>query len=221
MLHHETGNRDGRPITVMVVDDHPIFLEGMESVLADAPDVRLIAVARNGREALQRYRELRPDVTLMDIQMPDMDGIEAIELILREFPHARIIVLTTFEGDGFVLRALRAGAYAYVLKNSLRRDLLHMVYSVHNGRRSVIVMDLCGLSSDDNLTPRELDVLRLVADGQSNKRVGLILSISEETVKSHMKCILPKMRANDRAHAVALAIGRGLLAAPAMTRDGE
>jgi DNA-binding NarL/FixJ family response regulator len=222
----ELGDGDAgeatRPITVMAVDDHPLFLEGIASVLTAEPGMQLVAHARNGHEALLRYRDTRPDVTLMDIQMPDMDGIEATALILSEFPQARIVVLTTYEGDGFVLRAIRAGAFGYVVKSSLRRDLVAMVRSVHMGRRSValtVAMDLCGLAPDDRLTARELDVLRLVADGQSNKRVGLTLSISEETVKTHMKSILPKLGANDRAHAVALAIGRGILPAPGTGRD--
>jgi len=214
---HKDADGNARPINVMAVDDHPLFLEGISSVLTAEADMRLVAHARNGQEALLRYRETRPDVTLMDIQMPDMDGIEATALILREFPEARIVVLTTYEGDGFVLRAIRAGAYGYVIKSSVRRDLVAMVRSVHAGRRSValtVAMDLCGLAPDDRLTARELDVLKLVADGQSNKRVGVMLSISEETVKTHMKSILPKLGANDRAHAVALAIGRGILQAP-------
>jgi len=206
-----------RPVTVMAVDDHPLFLDGISSVLIAEPDMRLVAVARNGREALQRYRETLPDVTLMDIQMPDMDGIEATALILAEFPLARIVVLTTYVGDGFVVRAIRAGAFGYVIKSSVRRELVAMVRSVHAGRRVAALSaarDLCGLLPGEHLTARELDVLSLVAVGQSNKRVGVTLSITEETVKTHMRSILPKLGASDRTHAVTLAIARGLLPMP-------
>lgn len=216
-MQDQQEHSGARRITVMAVDDHPIFLEGISSVLTGDPGLELVGHAHTGQQALLRYREWRPDVTLMDIQMPDMDGIEATTLILREFPQARIVVLTTYEGDGFVLRAVKAGVFGYVIKSSLRRDLAGMVRSVHQGRRSValtVAMDLCGLVPCDRLTERELDVLNLVAAGQSNKRVGVLLSISEETVKTHMKNILPKLGANDRAHAVALAIRRGILTAP-------
>jgi DNA-binding NarL/FixJ family response regulator len=221
-MQDQQEHSGARRITVMAVDDHPIFLEGISSVLTGDPGLELVGHAHTGQQALLRYREWRPDVTLMDIQMPDMDGIAATEAILKEFPEARIIVLTTYEGDGFVLRALRAGACGYVIKSSLRRDLVSMVRSVHQGRRSValtVAMDLCGLVGDDQLTAREMEVLRLVAGGQSNKRVAAQLCISEETVKSHMKNILPKMGANDRTHAVALAIGRGIVPTPDIGRD--
>lgn len=201
-------------ITVLAVDDHPIFLDGIASVLTADPQIDLVGQASSGAQALQMYRALRPDVTLMDIQMAGMDGIEATMAILREFPQARIIVLSTFEGDGFVMNAIKAGAYAYILKNSLRSDLLSLLRKVHRGQRSMalsMTMD-GGLGvTDDRLTARELDVLKLVAQGQSNKRVGALLSISEETVKTHMKNILSKLGANDRTHAVALALHRGVL----------
>jgi DNA-binding NarL/FixJ family response regulator len=200
-------------ITVMAVDDHPIFLDGIASVLTADPGIALVAQASSGAQALALYRTLQPDVTLMDIQMPDMDGIEATTAILREFPQARIIVLTTFEGYGFVMNAIKAGAFAYILKSSLRADLLALVRSVHRGQRSVALNMAMenSCAPDDRLTARELEVLKLVAQGQSNKRVGLTLAISEETVKTHMKSILPKLGANDRAHAVALALRRGVL----------
>lgn len=210
-----------RPITVMAVDDHPIFLEGVASVLTADPGIALVGRAGSGAEALERYRQWRPDVTLMDMQMAGMDGVEATTRILAEFPDARIVMLTTFEGDGYVMRALKAGAFAYILKSSLRNDLLALVRSVHGGRRSVALnagMRLAGTVADDRLTVRELEVLKLVALGQSNKRVGVLLAISEETVKTHMKNILPKLGANDRAHAVALALGRGILP-PAAAED--
>jgi len=199
----------------MAVDDHPIFLEGIASILDSDAGVRLVAQALDGNAALVRYRELRPDVTLMDIQMRGMDGIAATRAILAEFPEARIVVLTTYEGDGYVLAAIEAGAFAYILKSSLRSDLLALVRSVHQGYRSRalnVTHELQHCLTSERLTARELDVLRLVAQGQSNKRVGVLLGISEETVKTHMKSILPKLGANDRAHAVALALGRGLLA---------
>ena len=202
-----------RAITVLAVDDHPIFLDGIASVLTADPGIELVGQASGGAQAVAMYRALQPDVTLMDMQMPDVDGIEATAAIVREFPDARIIMLTTFEGDGFVMNAIKAGAFAYILKSSLRTDLLALVRSVHRGRRSTglsLAMD-GSYSPDDRLTARELDVLKLVAQGQSNKRVGAALSISEETVKTHMKSILPKMGANDRTHAVALALRRGVL----------
>lgn len=203
-------------ITVMAVDDHPIFLDGIASVLTADPQIDLVGRASSGAQAVQMYRTLRPDVTLMDIQMADMDGIEATTAILREFPQARIVVLRTFDGDGFVMNAIKAGAYAYILKNSLRSELLSLVRKVHRGQRSValtMTMDGAG-AADDRLTMRELDVLKLVAQGQSNKRVGVMLAISEETVKTHMKNILSKLGANDRTHAVALALQRGVLPPP-------
>jgi len=210
------GDQETRPITVMAVDDHPIFLDGIASILDTDAGIRLVGQANDGATALARYRELRPDVTLMDIQMRGMDGIAATRAILAEFPEARIVVLTTYEGDGYVVAAIEAGAFAYILKSSLRSDLLALVKSVHQGRRSRalnVTRELQHCLGSERLTTRELDVLRLVAQGQSNKRVGVLLDIAEETVKTHMKNILLKLGANDRAHAVALALGRGLLAA--------
>lgn len=204
-----------RPIRVLAADDHPIFLDGVASVLAADPDIELVGRAHSGVQALERYGALRPDVVLMDLQMREMDGIEATELILTEYPGARIIMLTTFDGDGFVFRALKAGVFAYILKNSLRHDLLNLVRSVHQGRRTVALSAslgrLVGAALQDGLTPREMDVLRTVALGHSNKRVGALLEVSEETVKSHMKNVLLKLNANDRTHAVALAMQRGIL----------
>lgn len=213
--HPGPGDQVQPPITVMAVDDHPIFLEGIASILDSDAGVRLVAQALDGNAALVRYRELRPDVTLMDIQMPGMDGIAATRAIRAEFPEARIVMLTTYEGDGYVLAAIEAGAFAYILKSSLRSDLLALVRSVHQGYRSRalnVTHELQHCLTSERLTARELDVLCLVAQGQSNKRVGVLLGISEETVKTHMKNILMKLGASDRAHAVALALGRGLLA---------
>ena len=215
-----------RPITVLAVDDHPMFLAGIASVLAAEPGIELIGQAGNGADAVRRYRELRPDVTLMDILMRGMCGIEAMETILSEFPAARIVVLTTYEGDGYVARALRAGAFGYLVKSGLRDDLVRALRRAHAGRSSTLSGALSGVLPDaghcaqaNRLTARELDVLRLVADGNSNRRVGEQLQISEETVKTYMKNILPKLGANDRAHAVALAIGRGILPAPGRPRE--
>lgn len=212
---HDATARD-QAITVLAVDDHPIFLDGIASVLTADPGIALVGQASGGAQAVAMYRALKPDVTLMDLQMPDVDGIAATAAIVREFPEARIVMLTTFEGDGFVMNAIKAGAFAYILKSSLRADLLDLVRNVHRGRRSMglkLAMD-GSCAPDDRLTARELDVLKLVAQGQSNKRVGAALSISEETVKTHMKSILPKLGANDRTHAVALALRRGVLPPP-------
>lgn len=202
------------PITVMTVDDHPLFREGIASVIEDEADMRLLAEATSGREAIQRYRELRPDVTLMDIQMPDMNGIDATTAIRRDFPHARIVVLTTYEGDVLAQRAIKAGAVGYLLKSMLRKELLATVRNVHAGRRCIPPAVASGMAAHwhvDALSKREVEVLQLVAGGQSNKRIGLLLAISEETVKVHMKSILAKLAASDRTHAVTLAIERGIL----------
>lgn len=209
----DDGTGEPRAITVLAVDDHPIFLDGIASVLTADPGIALVGQANGGAQAVAMFRALQPDVTLMDMQMPDVDGIAATIAIIREFPQARIVMLTTFEGDGFVMSAIKAGAFAYILKSSLRTDLLALVRSVQCGRRNMgMNMPRDGSwAPDDRLTARELDVLMLVAQGQSNKRVGAALSISEETVKTHMKSILPKLGANDRTHAVALALRRGVL----------
>jgi DNA-binding NarL/FixJ family response regulator len=224
---HELGNSgsDISPahgIRVLAVDDHPLLLEGIASVLAVAPDVELVGEASDGAEAIERFRELRPDITLMDIQMRGMGGIEATEAIVREFPQARIVVLTTYEGDGSEMRALRAGAFGFLVKSCLRRDLVATLRSVHAGHRSVapsVKMALRVYGQAERLTTRELDVLRLVADGNSNRRVGEYLAIGEETVKSYMKNIMQKLCANDRAHAVAIGIRFGLLPTPGMPLD--
>jgi len=202
------------PIRVLMVDDHPLMREGVAAVLEGQEDMTVAGEASNGSEALESYRTLKPDVTLMDLQMPGMNGIDAIRAIRREFPEARIIVLTTYDGDILASRALKAGAAGYLLKSMLRRDLVDTIRVVHSGKRRIpaeIAQSLAEHQADDLLTEREIDVLQLVAAGRSNKIVADELSISEETVKSHMKSIMSKLAANDRTHAVTIAMKRGIL----------
>jgi DNA-binding NarL/FixJ family response regulator len=199
-----------QPIRVLTVDDHPLLREGIAAVIEGQSDMRLVGEATNGREAIERYRALRPDVTLMDLRMPDINGIEAITAIRGEFPSARIIVLTTYTGDAQALGALKAGASAYLLKSMLRKELLDTIRTVHAGKRR-IPPEIAEHATDDALTGREIEVLRRVALGNSNKQVAAQLSISEGTVKAHMKSILPKLSARDRTHAVTIAVKRGII----------
>ncbi|MBD9436356.1 response regulator transcription factor [Pseudoxanthomonas sp. PXM03] len=201
------------PIRILTVDDHPLLREGIAAVIEGQSDMQLVGEAANGREALQVFRDCRPDVTLMDLQMPEMDGVEAIGAIHREFPEARVVVLTTYQGDAQALRAFKAGASGYLLKSMLRRELVDTIRNVHAGRRCIppeIASGIAEHASDDALTLREIEVLRQVADGNGNKRIAHHLGIAEETVKAHMKNILAKLDANDRTHAVTIAVRRGI-----------
>ena len=201
-------------IRILTVDDHQLLREGIAAVLESQEDMKLVAQASNGREAVDNFRRLRPDVTLMDLRMPDMSGIEAITEIRGEFPDARIVVLTTYAGDAQAAAALKAGAAGYLLKNLVRRELIETIRAVHSGKRRVppeIATEIAEHVADDALTARELDVLRRVAAGKSNKLIAAELDISEGTVKTHMKSILPKLDASDRTHAVMIALKRGIL----------
>jgi len=201
-------------IRILTVDDHPILREGIAAILAAVPDFELVAEANNGREAVDQFRTHRPDVTLMDLQMPQMNGIEAIRAIRKEFPDARIIVLTTYSGDAQAVRAFEAGAFGYLLKNMLRKELIETIRTVHGGKKRIppeIAVEMAEHHTDDLLTERETEVLRQVAAGNANKVIADRLKISEETVKAHMKNILSKLSANDRTHAVTIALKRGMI----------
>ena len=202
------------PIRILTVDDHPILREGIAAILASESDMLLVAQASNGREAIEQFRTHRPDITLMDLQMPLMNGTEAILAIRKEFPQARVIVLTTYSGDAQAVRALKAGASGYLLKSMVRKELAETIRSVYGGRKRIppeIAVEMAEHHADDALTEREIEVLREVADGNANKRIADHLAISEETVKAHMKNILSKLGANDRTHAVTIALKRGII----------
>jgi len=201
-------------IRVLAADDHLLLRRGIASLVNDEPDMKLIAQASTGREAIEQYRQHRPDITLMDLQMPDMSGIEAMIGIRSEFPNAKIIVLTTYAGDVQVVRAMRAGARGYLLKGSVHTDLVETIRAVHAGQKRVppeVAAELAGHAGEEELTAREIDVLRLVARGNANKEIAAQLSITEETVKSHVARILGKLGANDRTHAVTIALQRGII----------
>ena len=202
------------PIRILTVDDHPLLREGIAALVNAESDMKLVAVACNGHEAIEKFRLHRPDVTLMDLQMPALNGLEAIIGIRSEFPHARIIVLTTYVGDVQVLRALKAGARAYILKGHVHRELLETIRAVHAGQKRIpteVAMELAGHATDDELTSREIEVLRLIATGNANKEIAGQLAIAEETVKSHVTNILAKLGANDRTHAVTIGLKRGII----------
>lgn len=201
-------------IRILTVDDHPLLRKGIAALVNAEPDLKLVAEASNGEEAIEAFRSHRPDVTLMDLQMPALDGTAAIGRIRDEFPNARIIVLTTYTGDTQVLRALRAGARAYLLKGHVHKELLETIRAVHAGQKRIppdIAAELAEHAMDDELTEREIDVLKLVASGNANKQIADQLSIGEATVKSHVSNILSKLGANDRSHAVTIGLKRGII----------
>jgi len=202
------------PIRILLADDHPLLRDGVAGLVADQPDMELVGAASTGREAIDQFRKHRPDVALLDLQMPEMSGIDAILAIRSEFPKARIVVLTTYTGDAQILRALKSGAQAYLLKSVLRRELLDTIRAVHKGQKRIppeIAAQLAEYAADDPLTAREVEVLRLIAAGKANKLVASDLSITEETVKGHVKSILSKLGASDRTHAVTIALKRGII----------
>lgn len=202
------------PIRILLADDHPMLREGVAGLVADQPDMQLVGEASNGHEAIEQFRKHLPDITLLDLQMPEVNGIDAILAIRSEFPEARIVVLTTYSGDTQILRALKAGAQAYLLKSTLRRELLDTIRAVHKGQRRIpgeVAAQLAEHAGDDPLTSREIEVLRLIASGKANKLVASDLSITEETVKGHVKSILSKLGASDRTHAVTIALKRGII----------
>jgi DNA-binding NarL/FixJ family response regulator len=203
-----------RPIRIMTVDDHPALREGIAAMIEPEADMVMAGEAANGAEAIIAFANLRPDITLIDLQMPVMGGIEAIRAIRKQARHAHIIVLTTYDGDVQAAQALKAGAAGYLLKSSLRRELLDTIRSVHAGRRHIppeIAREIALHAADDPLTPREIGILQLVAAGKANKEIAWQLSISDDTVKGHMKNIFAKLDVGDRTEAVTMALRRGII----------
>jgi DNA-binding NarL/FixJ family response regulator len=202
------------PIRVLAVDDHPVARHGIARLIAIQPDMVLVGEASDGREAIEQFRKHRPDVTLMDLQMPEMSGLDALIAIRNEYPDAKIIVLSMSAGDAQILRALKAGAQAYLLKNALHKELLETIRSVNAGKKAIspeVSYQIATHAMDDTLTPAEIGVLRLIAAGYGNKEIADQLSTTEESVKSRVKNILSKLDANDRTHATTIAIKRGII----------
>lgn len=201
-------------IRILCVDDHPLLREGIAALVDDQPDMKIVAECSNGREAIQQFRAHRPDVTLMDLQMPEMSGVDAIIAIRGEFPDARIVVLTTYSGDVQAVRAIQAGARAYLLKNEVHKQLLETIRAVVAGKKTMspqVSFELAEHAGDDALSKGEIDVLRLIARGNANKQIADQLSITEDTVKSRVKNILSKLGANDRTHAAIIGVKRGII----------
>jgi DNA-binding NarL/FixJ family response regulator len=201
-------------IRILIVDDHPLLRDGVAGLIADEVDMTLVGEAAHGREAIEQFRKHRPDVTLMDLQMPKMGGLDAMQAIRGECPDAQIIVLTTYMGDVQVMRALKAGARAYLLKNTLRTELLRTIRAVHEGSKTLspeVSFQLAEHAAEESLSPTEVRVLRLIADGNSNKEVGALLSVTEDTVKGQVRSILSKLNANDRTHAAMIGVKRGII----------
>jgi DNA-binding NarL/FixJ family response regulator len=202
------------PIRILAVDDHVLVMEGISLLVSTEADMTLVAQATNGREAIQQFRAHRPDITLMDLQMPEMNGLDAINAIRGEFPDAKIIVLTTYKGDVQIFRALKTGAQAYLLKNALHKELAAAIRAVYAGRKVLspeASFEVAEHATDDALTPAEISVLRLIAAGNANKQIADQLSITEETVKSRVKSILSKLSANDRTQAAMIGLKRGII----------
>jgi len=205
---------DPKQIRILAVDDHPLLRQGIVGLIADEPDMTLVAEASNGREAIQQFRTYCPDITLMDLQMPEMNGLDAMVTILGEFPDARIIVLTTYAGDVQALRALKAGARAYLLKNSLHKELLDTIRAVHAGKKSLspeVAFELAEHAAEESLSPAEVRVLSLIAEGKTNKEIAVLLSVTEDAVKGQVRNILSKLGANDRTHATMIGLKRGII----------
>lgn len=210
----QTMSTSDPAITVVIVDDHPLLREGLVAVVKGEPDMKVVAEAANGVEAIEQVRRYRPAVTLMDLQMPEMDGVAATAAIRSEWPAARIVMLTTYRGDVQVLRALKAGASGYLLKSMVGTDLVKAIRSVHGGLRYLpgeIASELAAHVTDEALSAREIEVLQRIAEGNSNRQIAALLYVSEDTVKSHIRNLLAKLSANDRTHAVTIAIKRGIL----------
>jgi len=205
---------DPRPIRLLVVDDHPLLRSGVAALVANHPDIVLVAEGSDGREGVEQFRAHNPDITLMDLQMPSMSGIDALMAIRELQPAARVIILTTYSGDIQVLRAMKAGAQGYLVKNLLHKDLLATIRAVHAGQKMMspaVATEVATYSAEDALTSREVDVLRFLANGCANKEIAYQLSISEDAIKSRVKNILMKLHANDRTHAVTIGLRRGII----------